>query len=310
MAIPQGAAPRARARKVPIGVALEQSSGKPETRGQAPPLRDVTIAIATCDDDPNVLERLLSAVSSEPVQQPAIVVDMSRGAAVRDVATGQIPGVNYVPFPESSGLSESRNRLIELASTRYLLFIDADAVPRPGWAIGLRKAFDLDDGIAVAGARCLPAWPRKPPALFQTQPALDMLGMFDLGTERREVPRVIGTSFALDRERLPPGPPFSAKVGRRPGTLLGGEEVDLSVRVKVAGWRISYEPASVVDHHVRPERLSWSWMFKRMYAAGQESVRWSERLEDLPRKSNLRDLLFLALVSPCFLAGRLKGERA
>jgi hypothetical protein len=119
----------------------------------------------------------------------------------------------------------------------------------------------------------------------------------------------MGTSYAIDRERLPAGSPFAPDIGRRPGSFLAGEEVDLCLRVKEAGWEISYEPRAVVDHHVRPERAKWSWMLRRIFVAGQESARWSGRLEDLPRKQTARDLLFLGLVSPWFLAGRLKGSR-
>lgn len=263
----------------------------------------------TCDDDPRTLALALDAVVGEQLEQPAVVVDMSRGDAVRDVVETRAPSVRYVAYRESQGVSDSRNRLVELVETRYLLFLDADAVPRPGWALAMRRAFDQNDRVAVVGARCLPAWPGKVPFLFESTPALDMLGMFDLGAEPRDVPRIMGTSYAIDRERLPTGSPFSPDIGRRPGSFLAGEEVDLCLRIKAAGWRISYEPGAVVEHHVRPERATWSWMLRRMFVAGQESARWSGRLEDLPRRQTLRDLVFLGLVSPWFLAGRLKAWR-
>jgi GT2 family glycosyltransferase len=196
---------------------------------------------------------------------------------------------------------------VGLVETRYLLFLDADAVPRPGWARAMREAFDQGDKIAVVGARCLPAWPGKVPFLFKSTPALDMLGMFDLGAKPLDVPRIMGTSYAIDRERLPAGSPFSPEIGRRPGSFLAGEEVDLSLRVKAAGWRISYEPSAVVDHHLRPERLNWSWMLNRMFIAGQESALWSGRLESISRERTWRDPLFLAVVAPWFLAGRLRA---
>jgi GT2 family glycosyltransferase len=261
----------------------------------------------TCDDDPRVLALALDAIIREPLEGPAVVVDMSRGDAVREVVDARVPSVRYVPYRESQGVSDSRNRLVELVETRYLLFLDADAVPRPGWALAMRRAFDQNDRVAVVGARCLPAWPGKVPLLFESTPALDMLGMFDLGAEPRDVPRIMGTSYAIDRERLPAGSPFATDLGRRPGDFLGGEEVDICLRVKAAGWRISYEPGAVVDHHVRPERATWSWMLRRMFLAGQESARWPERLERIPHRRSLRDFLFLAAVSPWFFAGRLKA---
>jgi GT2 family glycosyltransferase len=263
----------------------------------------------TRDDDPRVLALALDAVIRERLEHPAVVVDMSREDAVRQVVEARAPSVRYVPYRESQGVSDSRNRLVELVETRYLLFLDADAVPRPRWALAMRESFDQGDNVAVVGARCLPVWPGKVPFLFESTPAQDMLGMFDLGEEPRDVPRIMGTSYAIDRERLPAGSPFSPEIGRRPGSFLAGEEVDFCLRVKATGWDISYEPGAVVDHYVRPERATWSWMLRRMFVAGQESARWSMRLEDLPRRQTVRDRLFLGLVAPWFLAGRLKARR-
>src|SRR5204862_5653963 len=129
----------------------------------------------------------------------------------------------YEAYPHSSGLSDSRNRGLGLADTRYILFVDADAIPERGWASALRNAFASDERTALVAARILPLWPSGRPMLFDTAPAEDFLGMLDLGGEEREVPRVMGTSFALDRERLPSPAPFATELGRRPGSLAGGE---------------------------------------------------------------------------------------
>ena len=265
---------------------------------------DLTVAIATFDDDPDVLAQVLDAVLAEGLEQAPLVVDMSRGQAPGRVAEGR--AVRYVAFPESQGLSDSRNRAVALAGTRYVLFVDADAVPERGWAEAMRRGFDRDERAAVVGARCLPLWPKRPPALFDTKPALDLLGMFDLGLEPREVPRIMGTSFALDRERLAGDPPFALELGRRPGELLGGEEVELCRAVRAAGWTVRYEPGAVVRHHVRPERVNWLWMLRRAVVAGREWRRAGERLEPLPRSLGARDALFLAAIAPPYLAGRLR----
>ncbi|KKL17430.1 hypothetical protein LCGC14_2485670, partial [marine sediment metagenome] len=200
----------------------------------------------------------------------------------------------------------SRNRLVALVNTRYLLFADADAVPDHGWATAMRRAFDRDERVAVVGARCVPVWPGHMPLLFDTAPALDMLGMFDLGPNPLEAPRIVGTSFALDRERLPATPPFSRELGRRPDSPFGQEEVHYCLAVRRAGWRLRYEPAAVIRHHVRPHRARWAWMRTRAFVAGQES-RIVGHLEPLPRTMGPRDLLFRALIAPWFIAGRTRG---
>jgi glycosyltransferase involved in cell wall biosynthesis len=264
----------------------------------------VTVGLATFDDDPAVLALVLDSVLAEQLEQRPLVVDMSRGSAVAGVVAAR-PRIRYIRYAESAGLSDARNRLVQLTQTRYLLFVDADAVPAAGWASAVRSGF-FDD-VAVVGARCLPVFPGTPPLLFDTPAALDLLGMFDLGSDPLDVPRVMGTSFAVDIERLPPEGPFSLEHGRRPGVLEGGEEVQLCEAVRRAGWRVRYEPAAVVRHHLRPERASWRWMLRRARASGREARRAGARLEPLPRRLGARDYAFLAAIAPAYFAGKLRG---
>jgi GT2 family glycosyltransferase len=270
-------------------------------------LPDVTIGIPTCDDDPRVLALVLNAIAREPVACPPVIVDMSSTDRIAQVVQARSERLRYVRFHESSGVAESRNRIVQLADTRYLLFLDADAVPLPGWAHALAGAFDAADRVALVGARIIPIWPRTAPPLFTTTIALELLGMLDLGAEPCEIPRVMGTSFAVDRERLPRTEPFRLDFGRRPGRLLAWEEVQLSLDASAAGGRIRYEPRATVGHHVRADRLSWRWMLRRAHTAGRETRWWPERLDAFPRPLTLRDRAFQVATTPVFLAGRLRG---
>jgi glucosyl-dolichyl phosphate glucuronosyltransferase len=270
---------------------------------------DTTVAIATFDDDLAVFRRVLAAVGQE---EPArvVVVDMSKGEGIAGAVEKAGPPFELHRFRESRGLSDSRNRAVALTESRYLTFVDADAVPRRGWLRALRAAFDADERAAIVGARCLPEWPGRPPRLFDSAPALDFLGMFDLGDTRVQVPRVIGTSFAFDTERMPEGEPFSLELGRRAGSLFSAEEVDFCRAVRRAGWTCLYEPAAQVAHMVREGRDSWRWMLRRVHVAGMESRLYDEPLEPLPRQLTPRDRLFQAIVAGPFLAGRLRGARS
>jgi GT2 family glycosyltransferase len=270
-------------------------------------LADVTIGIPTCDDDPRVLSLALDAVEGEGVSRPPVIVDMSETDRVERVARDRSEKVRYIRFRESSGVAESRNRLVEAADTRYIIFLDADAVPLGGWADALMNAFGADERVALVGTRIVPAWPRRAPALFTTTPALELLGMLDLGPTPCPLPRVMGTSFAVDRELLPRPAPFDVGLGRRPGRLLAWEEVQLSLDVAAAGGRIRYEPRATVQHHVREERLSWRWMLRRVHMAGRETRLSHERLDDFPRPLTPRDRVFQLATWPVFTAGRLRG---
>ena len=149
-----------------------------------------------------------------------------------------------------------------------MLFLDSDAIPEPGWLGAMRAGFDQPD-VAIVGARVLPAWPRRPPLLIDSATARDWISMFDLGEEPLPVPRVMGTSYALDRARMGDAP-FDEALGRRPGVDVAHEEVQLAIDAAHAGWRCWYAPGAVVHHHIGRERTTWRFMQRRAFTAGRE----------------------------------------
>ena len=274
--------------------------------GAAPLPPDVTPAMVTCDDDPGFMAEALDATIAEALAEPIAVVDMSRGDGVRGVCEARGDAVRYIAAPDSSGVADSRNRAVRAARTRYLLFLDADALPTPGCAAAMRGAFDRVERVAIVGARCPARWTDRPPRLFRTAVAGDFLSLFELGDEPLDVPRIMGTSYAIDLERVPPDP-FPPEFGFGPDSDLAGEEVELCERARADGWRVRYEPSAVVFHTIKPGRATWRSMFRRAFHAGQEARRMDGRLEPLPRSPTAADRLFQAAITPAFAAGMLRG---
>jgi GT2 family glycosyltransferase len=268
---------------------------------------DLTVAIPTFNDDPRVLERMLAGAVAGSSSRPLVVVDMSTEHAVRDVCARHRDQVRYEPYLESGGVSHSRNRCVELADTRCVAFLDSDAFPEPDWLTPLAERLAEDD-VAVVGSRILGDWERPPGWLFGSAPAGDWLSLFDLGPDPLDVPRVMGTSYALDRERVGERP-FDESVGRKPGWPLAMEEALLCERAQQVGWRVVYEPRSLVRHHLPRSRTTWRWMWRRAHTAGRET-RVGGRFEPLPRPPfGVRDLLFQAATAVPFGVGLLRRPR-
>lgn len=262
---------------------------------------DVTIAIPAFADDPVIFARVLDLALAHGDGADVIVVDMSRDDRLARVSAERAPRVRHHAFPESGGVSHSRNRCIELAETRYVTFLDSDAYADPGWLTAQRRRL-AEDRVAIAGSRILAAWEAPPPRLMHSVTASDWLSLFDLGDEPIDVPRIMGTSYAVDRERLP-DPPFDESSGRKPGWPLAMEENILCDAVRAAGWRVVYVPDSVVRHNIPADRSSWRWMWKRAHAAGRET-RTAGRFEPIPRPPmTLRDHAFRAAVAIPFMVG-------
>lgn len=274
---------------------------RPATRAGA----DITVAIPTFEGDPALLRRVFRA-AVEQSQVPVVVVDMSRTEVVAHAAA-EVGGIDLVRLRTSRGVSHSRNECVRRAGTRYVLFLDSDAIPEPGWLEAMRAGFE-QPRVAIVGARVLPAWPRRPPPLLDSVTARDWISMFDLGDAPQPVPRVMGTSYSLDRERVA-DPPFDEQLGRRPGVEVAHEEVQLAVDAARAGWRCWYAPGAVVHHHIGRERTTWRFMVRRAFTAGRETkLHPADGLEPLPRPAfTWRDHAFRALVAPAYLAGRVRG---
>jgi O-antigen biosynthesis protein len=265
---------------------------------------DVSVIVCSHGGDDPAL--VLLTLQSAAAQGPVVLVDMSPDTGLMETAA-KIERVAVRHVPESSGLGESRQIGLGDTAARYVVFLDSDAVPRGGWLAALREAVDPSE-VGVAGGPVLPVWPPgRVPALFQTHTAGDFLSMMDLGSERLDTPRVLPGNMVVDRN-VTGEQVFAVERGRRPDTLAGAEEIAMMLRLGAADARIVYEPRAVVDHRTKPERMNWRWMWRRLEAAGRDSVLDGTRLEPLPRRLQLSDWLFLAAAAPPYLAGRL-GER-
>jgi glycosyltransferase involved in cell wall biosynthesis len=261
------------------------------------------IVCSYAGDDPALVLRTLEAAAA---QGPVVLVDMSPDAGLAEPAAA-IANVSVRHVPESTGLGESRQIGLHVTDARYVAFLDSDAVPRSGWLSALREAVDPAD-VGVAGGPVVPVWPEgRVPTLFRTQTAGDFLSMLDLGPEPLDTPRVLPGNMVVDRQATGEHV-FASERGRRPGTLAGAEEIAMMLRLVAAGARIVYEPRAAVDHRTKRERMNWRWMWRRLEAAGRDSVLDGQRLEPLPRQLRTRDRLFLAAAAPPYLAGRMRAR--
>jgi GT2 family glycosyltransferase len=268
---------------------------------------DVTILVPAFNDSPAIFGRMLASVRADAPEAPLVVVDMSPQASLGALLERDAHA-RYVHFPESGGVSHSRNRLAREAQTRLVVYLDSDAFVEPGWLDAMRERLSTPD-VAVVGSRILPAWERPPGALMTTVTASDWLSLYDLGDSAIDVPIIVGTSYGVDLD-LAPDPPFDESLGRRPGWPLAMEENRLCETVRANGRRVVYEPKAVVRHNIPAARASWRWMWRRAHTAGRET-RAAGRSEPLPgRKLGPRDRLFQAIVAPAFFAGMARKPRS
>ncbi len=271
--------------------------------------RPVTITMTRYAEDDELLRRVIAhAVTQEGVSGEVLFVDQSANGTIKESDFAGKALDFRLLRKRLPGLSAARNLALAEARHPLILFLDADALAAPGWAVALAKALEQDK-VAIAGSRIEPGWPFDPPAYTRARVLRDQYSMLELGEDTMEVGRVVGAGFGIDTAKLPVGFVFDEALGRRDGRLFGGEESDFCYRACELGLKVVYAGTAQVTHLVPPERLRLGWILKRMIYAGYGRARQG----GAPNPSappNWADWLFIPLYLPPYALGWLWGKFA
>ena len=176
---------------------------------------------------------------------------------------------------EAAGLSLARNLGLAEARGRWIAYLDDDAVPEPDWAEALlTRIAALPPRVAALGGRILPVWeeplpPWWPARLRGVLTIVEWPGFGEIGQPGTPPEAAVygaNMAFAIAPLRAIGG--FDATLGRIGSRLLSGEEVEVLDRLWAHDWRVFYDGAIVVHHHIQAERLRPEWLLRRLYWQG------------------------------------------
>jgi len=221
------------------------------------------ISVVVCTRDRALsLERTLKSLARQdyPDFEVIVVDNCPLDEGVKQVVEKN--GFRY-SFQERPGLDWARNLGIQEARHAIVAFIDDDALAAPGWLYGLAYGFSDPEVVAVTGL-VLPA-ELETPAQIEFESYGGMSKGFTSFTIRKEkVPGQamlwasgwgVGTNMAFRKEL------FEA-IGRFDVTLDvgtptgGGGDIEYFFRCVAAGYTLRYEPAALVRHIHRRDRVS------------------------------------------------------
>jgi GT2 family glycosyltransferase len=225
---------------------------------------DVSIIIVNWNRLDDVLKSLHYLEYQTELRTEVVVVDngSTDGSAER---LSRIRWIRLIRLATNVGPAEARNHGMRSARGRYILFLDSDAVlPKSGLA-KLVSRMELDPTIGIIACRIVNSQTRKADAWIHAVPASSH--------EFREFDTYsFSAAGAIARTRaLRAAGPFWDEL------FIYNEEVDLSIRMLKAGYRIVYSPVVRVYHHVSANgrvasgaywRLvirNWIWIFYRHY---------------------------------------------
>jgi len=252
----------------------------------------------------SLLEQSLPASLFEIIVVDNASTDDTKSVCVQYAST---PNFRYI-YESAPGLSVARNRGVNEAISKYVAFMDDDAIASPDWLRLLVNAFEqITPTPASVGGKIEPIW-EIPKPQWLPQQHIACLTILDYGDKAQFIryPKILyGTNMAFNREQLLLHSCFRVDIGRKKNCLLSCEESDIYQKFAEAGLHTYYEPDAYVHHLVPKERLNKKWIYKRQYWQGRsEGLMFPEVME----KSELLDeIRFSASEVKNHLATAIKG---
>lgn len=178
-----------------------------------------------------------------------VVIDNASDLAERPRASDFPFGVEVIQNEHNVGFAKANNTGAIDRSSPYLIFLNPDAFPEPGWLAAL-----------IATAERYP----QAAAIGSTQLRADAPGVFDgvgdvlhasgfayrawHGKRRAAAPPLSETFSACGAAMLVRREAFEAMGGFDERYFCFFEDVDLGFRLRLAGWRVVQAPDAVVAH--------------------------------------------------------------
>lgn len=174
----------------------------------------------------------------------------------------------------SPGKAPALNAAIAAARGDVLALTDDDVLVGRDWMAIVRHLFE-DRSLALVGGRVDPHWQCAVPSWLQVEehgrygPMSSPLALLHYGEAQDLGKRTaVGANLAVRRTVFEALGGFAPNLGKRRGTLLGGEDHDFCQRAVAAGYRCEYRPELQVQHWVPAERTQLRYFLRWFFWCG------------------------------------------
>ena len=197
------------------------------------------------------LDACLSAVGAQGgVSAETILVDNASTDETVAYVRERFPWVRVVALTENRGFAGGNNAGVREARGRFVALLNNDTVPEPGWLQALVDGVNEDAGFALVTSQIV----------YMHDPGLIDSAGDSLLTSGGAFKRHHGASVEMARESaevfgvcgaacLMPKRVFEELGGFDEDFFASHEDVDLSYRARLLGYRCRYVAGAVVRHH-------------------------------------------------------------
>ncbi|WP_244882805.1 glycosyltransferase family 2 protein [Gordonia desulfuricans] len=243
--------------------------------------RAISVCVVICcytADRRDLLTRAIDAALAQTEDGDRLVVVVDHNDALRTELDARLAGddrATVVANTGTRGLSGARNTGVANASQDVVVFLDDDAVLRPGGLAAARAAF-TDTAVLAIGGQVDPAWasgtaPRWFPDEFGWVVGCDYRGIAADGADIRNP---IGAAMAVRRVELEKIGGFTDRLGRVDDLPVGCEETLMGIELHrtFPDGRILRTTGLAVDHTVSPSRETLRYFISRCRHEGKSKA--------------------------------------
>ena len=231
----------------------------------------------------NYTYRCLKALSrpATDLRFEVIIVDNGSSDGTADLLASLSGDVRVITNARNLGFARASNQGAQAARGRYLVFLNNDTEPQPGWLEAMVQAREQDPEVRIVGCKLL--YPDgggiqhagvvfnnrgEPHHIFRKlpadHPAVNQVEYFQA---------VTAACMLIDRAAFMQLGMFDE------GYLNGYEDVDLCLRAGQKGWKVLYTPQAVVLHYesLSPGRKKHEIEnYQRLMERWKDQILWDE----------------------------------
>ena len=237
-----------------------------------------------------VLDQTLAALADQTwplAQTEVVVVGLDRYGHV-----ARFPFARLLDTRTPASAARARNLGVQATTGAVVVFLDADGVPRPDWLARYAAWFARPD-VAVVGGGVTFAWDAP---YWSVAENISTFYPTHVSAPPGERPNLPTLNLAVRRAALYRVGLFDERYPK-----AAGEDTDLTVRLRRAGYPLHFDPVIVVEH--RQQRATPRAVWRKAWDMGYYSLKVDPRYEaDMGLPRPLRHPLALRLASPAVAA--------
>lgn len=242
---------------------------------------DLTVAICT-HENAKMLDRALARLAAQRVGIPTtwevVVVDNASADETSEVLRAWVERRAFprlcVVREERLGLAHARRAAFAAASADLIAFVDDDCLLDPKW-VAAAVAFARERPRAGAfGGRVRLLWEGEPSRLARECEwalARQERGEAAVRLADRGCDHLVGAGLVVRRDALEQSGWIQRgkMMGRTGKALTGGDDAEISLRIRAAGWELWYTPALHIDHVLPAWRGDYEYLARLHRSIGR-----------------------------------------